>query len=387
MKKVKVAFFADILISDFDGASRTMFQLINKIPADQFDFLFIYGLGPETISGFKSIHVSTLGIPGNKNYRFATPSRQKAELDEDLQAFSPDIIHIATPSLLGNYALKTSKRLGIPVVTIYHTHFIRYVDYYVKNFPFLLDFTKHRIREMYKTFYNRCNIVYVPSVSIMQELTAEGISPFIMKLWERGIDRSLFSPYKRKPELMKSLTGNDNPCILFVSRLVWEKNLQTMIDLYELIEQQGLKYNFVVAGEGVAGEAVKKQMPKAAFLGHIGHDRLAEIYASASVFFFPSVTETFGNVVLEAMASGLPCVIADSGGSKDFIENGTGGFKCNPYDARDYLNRIIEIIEQPALAKQISENALKTSKKYTWENLVSTYFEDLKLLSVDLPVS
>ncbi len=384
MKKIKVAFFADILIRDFDGAVRTMFQLINRIPAGQFDFLFICGLGPDTIKGFNCVHVSTLGVPGNKNYRFATPLLQKMKLDKAIETFSPDVIHISTPSLLGNYALKTAKRMGISVITIYHTHFISYIDYYMKNSRFLIDFTKQRLQEILKTFYNQCDTVYVPSVSIMQELESQGLRHDVMKLWERGIDRDLFSPDKRNLQRMKLLTGNDNPCILFVSRLVWEKNLQTMIHLYELVQQQNLSYNFIVVGEGVAREAVEKQMPQATFLGHVGHDRLAEIYASANVFFFPSVSETFGNVVLEAMASGLPCVIADKGGSKDFIKNGENGFTCNPYDASDYLAKINQIIQQPQLAKQLLENGLKTSQKYVWENLASIYFEDLKSLSFDL---
>lgn len=387
MDKIKVVFFADILISDFDGASRTMFQLINRIPSDQFDFLFICGLGPDKIGNFKCIHVSTMGVPGNKNYRFATPLLQKTELDNELQNFSPDVIHISTPSLLGNYALKAAKRLDIPVVTIYHTHFISYIDYYIKKFPLLVDFTKQRVREMLRSFYNQCETVYVPSSSIIEELASEGINTNIMKLWERGIDRNLFSPSKRRPELIRKLTGNDYPCILFVSRLVWEKNLQTMINLYQLIEQRGFKYNFIVIGEGVAREAVEKQMTKAVFLGHTEHNRLSEIYASADVFFFPSVTETFGNVVLEAMASGLPCVIANRGGSKDFIKDGHNGFRCNPYDADSYLDRIIKILEYPTLAQQLSDNAIETSKKYVWENLTSAYFNDLKSLAFDLHIA
>jgi glycosyltransferase involved in cell wall biosynthesis len=386
MNRIKVVFFADILIADFDGASRTMFQLINKIPSSEFEFLFICGLGPDHIGNFKCIHVPTLGVPGNKGYRFATPLLQKAELDEQIRLFSPDLVHISTPSLLGNYALKLAKRLDIPVTTIYHTHFISYVEYYFKKFPLFVNFTKQRVREMLKSFYNQCNTVYVPSVSIMQELSDEGVNPGLMKLWERGIDKYLFSPAKRNPKLLKAITGNDNPCILFVSRLVWEKNLQTMIDLYELIEKQNLNYNLVVVGEGAAREAVEKQMPDATFLGHVGHDKLAEIYASADVFFFPSVTETFGNVVLEAMASGLPCIIADGGGSKDFIRDGFNGFRCSPYNALDYLDRIIEIGDQPRLAKQFSENGIDTSKKYVWENLASIYFEDLKFLTLDLDV-
>ena len=386
MGKVRVAFFADILISDFDGASRTMFQLIGRIPADQFEFLFICGLWPEHIDSFRCIRINTLGIPGNKRYRFATPLLQKAELDRELQAFSPDVIHISTPSLLGNYALKAARRLGVPVISIYHTHFISYVDYYVKTFPFLVDFAKQQVRDILRTFYNQCDAIYVPSGSIMQELASEGVNPGVMKLWKRGIDRSLFSPLKRSPERMRRLTGNDRPCILFASRLVWEKNLQTLINVYDLARRRGLAYNFVVAGDGIAREALERQMPGAVFPGHVGHERLAEIYASSNVFLFPSVTETFGNVVLEAMASGLPCVIADSGGSGDFIKDGVDGFKCRPCDASAFLDRITDVIERPGLAGQFSARGRENSKRYVWERLAAEYFEDLKCLSFHLLV-
>ena len=240
---------------------------------------------------------------------------------------------------------------------------------------------------MLRNFYNQCDTFYVPSTSIMEELADEGIDIDLMKLWERGVDRNLFSFNKKKPELIRELTGNNNPSILFVSRLVWEKNLQTMIKLYELIEQRELKYNFIVIGDGIARDEVEVQMPNAFFLGHVEHERLANIYASSDVFFFPSITETFGNVVLEAMASGLPCVIADKGGSKDFIKDGYNGFKCSPYDASAYLDRIMKILENPRLAKQLSDNAIETSKKYVWENLALVYFNDLKTLAFELHIA
>lgn len=386
MKRVKVVFFADILINDFDGASRTMFHLINRIPVDQFEFLFVCGLGPDRIAGFRCVHVHTLGVPGNRTYRFATPLLQKAELDKVIDAFSPQVIHIATPSLLGNYALKTAKRMGLPVMTIYHTNFISYVDYYIKNLPFLADFAKLKVKDTIRSFYNQCDTVYVPSRCMMQELAEEGVRTDVMKLWERGIDRELFSPLKRDEGLMRLITGNGDPCILFVSRLVWEKNLQTMIDLYNLIQQCGLKYNLIVVGNGTARKAVEKQMPKAYFLGHLDQNQLATVYASSDVFFFPSVTETFGNVVLEAMASGLPCVIAGSGGSKDFISHGINGYHCSAYNAADYLDKIRSVLDNPELAQQFSEKGVQQSKKYIWENLASIYFSDLKSLSLDLQV-
>ena len=382
MNKVNVLFFADMLIADYDGAAKTMYQLINRIPVDRFEFMFVCGIGPDSIAGYQCIRVMSLSVPGNKNYRFATTMFQKAEIDKAIDLFDPDIIHIATPSLLGNYALKTAKRRGLPVISIYHTHFVSYIDYYAKNFPFLIDFTKDRVNHILKTFYNQCDIVYVPSNTMIQELASTGIKHEVMRLWERGIDKDVFMPSKRDSSFMQSITGNENPCILFASRLVWEKNLQTMINLYWLTEKKQLNYNFIIAGDGIAGGLLKKQMPKAFFIGYVSHELLATVYASSDVFFFPSITETFGNVVLEAMASGLPCVIADCGGSKDFITHGENGFKCNPIDAQDFLTHISEIIERPELAKRFAEAGIKTAKKYVWENLAWEYFEDLQSLAL-----
>jgi glycosyltransferase involved in cell wall biosynthesis len=378
--KVKVVFFADMLIEDFDGASRTMYQLINRIPLDKFEFLFVCGTGPERIAGFKCLRVMSLSVPGNKTYRFATTFFQKAGLEAHIEAFAPDIVHIATPSLLGNFGLKTARRLGLPVISIYHTHFVGYVDYYIKSFPFLIDFTKDKLKNSLKTFYNQCDIVYVPSKTMMRELTTSGIRPEILKLWQRGIDRKLFSPIRRNIQLVQNITGNERPCVLFVSRLVWEKNVQILIDLYKLVEQLHLKYNFIVVGDGMAREEMEKQMPNAHFLGFMAHEQLANVYASCDVFLFPSTTETFGNVVLEAMASGLPCIVANGGGSRDFIEDGYNGYRCEQDNAQDFLNRIWEILSNPELAQSLSQQAVEASRKYTWETLAKEYFEDLKFL-------
>ncbi|MDD3078673.1 MAG: glycosyltransferase family 1 protein [Paludibacter sp.] len=387
MNKVKVLFFADMLIADLDGASRTIFQLINRIPSEQFEYLFVCGTGPDKIADFECIHVISFKVLGNKTYRIASPLFQKFELDARIDNFSPDVIHITTPSPLGMFALKTAKRINVPVISIYHTHFVSYVDYYIKDFPLLLDFTKEKVKNSMRSFYNQCNLVYVPSNTMIDELTGIGIDREVFKLWQRGIDQQMFSPSKKNDELLKKFTGNNYPCILFTSRLVWEKNLQTLIDLYHLIEAGNLNYNLVVVGDGVAKEELQKQMPKAYFLGRLIHSRLAGVYASSQVFFFPSITETFGNVVLEAMASGLPCVVADGGGSRDFIEQGQNGFICDPVDAHDFLNKIEQIINQPELSEQFSDLGLQTSKKYMWETLAGEYFKDLKALAVRTTVS
>ncbi|TCD03793.1 glycosyltransferase [Pedobacter psychroterrae] len=377
MKRIKIAFFAEILIEDFDGASRTMFQLINRIDKDKFDFLFICGAGPTAIRRYECIKIPTIHLPINTNYTMALPSLAKKELKKKLHDFDPDVIHIATPSLLGAFALKYANKHNIPVISIYHTHFISYIDYYFKYAPFLVGKVKQAIAGSQKAFYNHCDKVYIPAESIREELEHMGVAAERMTIWKRGIDTKLFSPEKSDKKLLYKLTGNNYPTILFASRLVWEKNLETLFRIYDTVQNFGLKINFLIAGDGIALKACKVKMKNAVFTGKVDHETLSILYASASLFLFTSVSETYGNVVLEAMASGLPCIIADGGGSSDFVEQGINGFKCAPFDEYDYYRRIAQLLNNESLKKQFISMGLQYSRSMSWDLLAATYFEDL----------
>ncbi len=381
MSKIKIAFFAEILIEEFDGASRTMFQILKRIPHTDFEFLFICGVGPEEIFGYPCVRIPAVTIPFNSTYKMAVPALAKPRLKKALDSFQPHVVHIATPSSLGNFALDWANKHGLPVITIYHTHFISYVDYYLRRLPFLIKPVKSVIKRMQDRFYNGCSLIYIPSESIANELVSGGIREQGIRIWKRGIDAQLFHPAKRNLAHIQALTGTDLPVILFASRLVWEKNLQVLIDVYTLIEQRKLPFHVLVAGDGVAAYACKRQMPKATFLGTVNHAELAVLYASADVFFFPSISESYGNVVLEAMSSGLPCVIADGGGSRDFIEQGVNGFKCPPMSAEAYLEKLELVLSDAHLRANLQKNARAYAEKYDWESLVQRYFSDVRALA------
>jgi len=381
MQKIKVAFFAEILIEDFDGASRTMFQLLKRIPHDHFEFLFICGVGPEEIYGYECLRLPTVTLPMNSTYRMAVPQLAKRILRQKLEAFAPQVVHIATPSLLGEYALSYAGKKGLPVLSIYHTHFISYIDFYLRRLPWLIPFVRSKVAVSQRKFYNRCDLIYVPAEAIAAELNTMGIETARMKIWKRGIDLNLFSPQKRDPALLRRLTGNDRPTILFASRFVWEKNLETLFRIYDRCQQQNLPYNFLMAGDGVARRASESHMTGAVFLGTVDHDTLAKLYASADVFLFPSISESYGNVVLEAMASGLPCVIAEGGGSQNFVEQGVNGFKCPPTDEAFYVEKIALVLENRDLWQQFSTAGRQYSQRFDWGQLAEVYFDDLQNLA------
>lgn len=382
-QKIKVAFFADILIEDFDGASRTMFQLIRRIPSARFEFLFVCGLGPEKINGFDCVQVPAMTVPVNTTYKMALPWFLARTIRKKLDDFQPDVIHIATPSPLGEFALKYAGRRHVPVLSIYHTHFISYIEYYLKTSPQVVGMVRSMVEKTLHSFYNRCDRVYVPSEEMRAALLSWKVDPGRLQLWQRGIDTQLFSPAKKDGAMIRQLTGNDRPVILFASRLVWEKNLETLCRIYERIQERNSAFNLLIAGDGVAREECKKRMPGAIFTGKLDQERLSVLYASADVFLFPSVSESYGNVVLEAMASGLPCVIADGGGSRNFIQQGVNGFLCRPNDPEDYLEKISRLLKDNVLHRQFVEAGLQYSRAFSWPELADTYFNDLTQMALN----
>lgn len=380
MSKIKVAFFAEILYEDKDGASRTMFQLIKRIPTDRFEFMFIYGDGPDRLLQFESVRVPTIRIPSNRTYSLSIPSLIRRRLIRTLDDFNPDLVHIATPSLLGHFAAAYASKRHIPVITIYHTHFISYIDYYFKHMPFLIGPAKKFVSLTKKSFYNQCDYIYVPTRSIKQELISYGVQASRMQIWERGIDNNLFNPQKRDLATLRKITGNELPTLLFVSRLVWEKNLEMLFCIFRLIKQRGIKCNFLVVGDGAARKACEHEMKGAIFLGHVNHEELATLYASSAIFIFPSVSEAYGNVVLEAQASGLPCIIANGGGSRDLIENGVSGFSCDPNNGTEFVDRIEILLNTQTVYQTFKEFGLKESAKRDWNSLAAVYFHDIEQL-------
>ena len=379
-KKIKVAFFAETLKANYDGAVRTMYQIIRRIPSDQFEFVFICGDQIVEPLPFKTIVLPSFTLPFNRNYKMTIPFFAQKRLEKALGDFKPDLIHIATPSPLGHAALRYAKQRQLPVISIYHTHFIAYIDYYLKQMPFLIDPIKYGIIKNYKAFYNQCDVVLAPTLQMIADLKLLGHDTSHFKIWQRGIDTQLFHPAKKNTQWLQTQVGNAKPNILFASRLVWEKNLDTLMELYQLNEQKGSPYNLLIAGDGVAEEILQLKMPHAYFVGRLSHEQLSILYASSDIFFFPSITETYGNVVVEAMASGLPCVIANGGGSKSFIQQGKNGFVCEPNNPNDYINRIQQLLTHPKLYQQFVEEGLAFSKHLNWDSLVEIYFEELKLL-------
>ncbi len=380
-RKTKVAFFADILVKNFDGASRTMFQIIERIPNDEFEFMFFCGLPPKHDIGHEVMKIPTISIPFNATYKLAIPMFSWFSMRKKLKAFKPDVIHIASPSPLGDFAFQFKRHRDIPVITIYHTHFLSYIDYYLRTLPFLVRPAKSTVAFGQRLFYDQSDLMYIPTQQMVDELKGFGFDTGKMKIWQRGINHGMFNPGKKDLSNIRSIAKNNKPNIIFASRLVWEKNLGILIKIYRESKENGDKYNFIIAGDGMAKEVLQEKMPEAFMLGKIDHESLAILYASADIFLFPSVSETYGNVVVEAMASGCPCVIAKGGGSQSLVRHGETGFLCEPKNPTDYFDRIEEIMDSEELRNKFIANGLEYTRTLDWDILAKIYFEDIRKLS------
>ena len=365
---------------DYDGCMRTVFHIIDRKPEDV-EIKYFTGQGSVVGLNRPAVTIPNMSIPMASNYKIAIPHFAGKKIRNEIETFQPDIIHITTPSILGNFALQLAKEKNIPISTIYHTHYISYIEYYLTHMKPILPIAQKFIENTTRNFYNQSDLILVPTLEMKHILEDVGVRKGSMKIWQRGIDSFIFNKENRNTSIVKEITGNNQFNILFASRLVWEKNIRTLIEIYKKAEIKNLQVNFIIAGDGTAYQSMKDAMPKAYFLGNINQEKLGQIYASCDAFIFPSVSETYGNVVLEAMSSGLACIIANGGGSKSFIDHGVNGFLCEPFDADEYLQHIENLMIDHSMRSDVINNGLDYVQGFDWDTLVESFYDQLYALS------
>lgn len=359
-----------------DGVSLTLNRLVKFLLQNKTEVL-VFGptiANPAVKHHGTLISVPSIKMPGRPEYRvtigFPVDAKQK------LKDFNPDIIHIATPDLLGYKGLKWAMKHKIPVVSSFHTHFASYLKYYKLGFLEPIGW------KYLKWFYENCDQVYVPSKSMIDELVRKKIDGNF-KVWERGVEIENFNPKLRSESWREEIGFRKNDIVVtFVSRLVWEKNLKMYADVLNDLKKQYPNIKALIVGDGPAMEGLKEMIPDAEFTGFLKGQSLSVAYASSDIFFFPSESETFGNVTLEAMSSGLPCVVADAAGSKSLVENGENGFLAKANDKERFKSQIEQLVLDPVLRTKMGRVSTEKAKAYSWkainEKLLSYYSEVLQ---------
>ena len=369
---MKVAYFTESLLPITDGVVRTLCRLVETLETEKIDFLFFSPFKPDDNIDWspKVKKVASLPLWLYDYYRIGLPYFHGIE--QSLDEMEPDIVHIVSPTLLGMYGLKYAQKRNLPVVTSYHTHFVRYFNYYG------LDQFQDLGWNYLKWFHNQFDKTYAPSPSTVNELLNRGFHD--VELWQRGIDLEKFSPEYRNNELRKSVGAENKPILLFVGRLVKEKDLDDLISANHILQTKGYDFKMVIVGDGPMRQELENKLPDAHFTGYLHGKELAEWYASSDLFVFPSTTETFGNVILEAFASGIPAVSVNKGGVADIINHGKDGRIALAHDAIDFADNIEYFFKCNGKMKQYQQAAQATAKTYNWHNInkgLLTSYEDL----------
>ena len=309
------------------------------------------------------VPVPSFAIPTRKEYRIATglPAAQRKRLE----AFRPTLFHIAVPDILGYQALKLAERWNVPVVASYHTRYDTYLRFYG------LGVVEKLGQRYMRNFYNRVRRVYPPSESMAEIIRQDGQSQHV-EVWARGVDSELFSPDKRDMAWRRSLgMADDEVAVSFAGRLVKEKNVAIYTRVMNALAAKGLKVKPLVIGDGPEMTAMRAGLRNGVFAGFLHGEQLARAYASSDIFFFPSESETFGNVTLEAMASGLPAVNAIASGSNSLVTEGETGHLVSARDEQGLAAKLEALVQDESLRNKMGAAARQRALTFSWDHILS----------------
>ncbi|HTN13933.1 MAG TPA: glycosyltransferase family 1 protein [Sphingomonadaceae bacterium] len=307
------------------------------------------------------VGVNSFAIPGRSEYRVAIGLSR--ENREDLARFAPNVMQISAPDFACRQAAKWARDRNIPVLASVHTRFETYPRYYG------LRFMEPTVENWLRKLYRRCDALVAPSQSMVDVLHAQGMNPDI-GIWSRGVDRAIFNPGARSLEWRRSLgIADDEVAIGFLGRLVMEKGLDVFADTIDELKQRGVAHKVLVVGEGPARAWFAERVPDACFAGFQAGADLGRAVASMDMLFNPSITETFGNVTLEAMACGLPVVAARATGSDVLVADGVSGRLVTPGDITAFADAVQAYAQNPALSAEHGAAGEARSLLFDWDRI------------------
>ncbi|GBL47442.1 glycosyltransferase [Sulfuriferula multivorans] len=274
----------------------------------------------------------------------------------------PDLVHIATEGPLGWSALAAANKLRIPVSTDFHTNFHSYSQHYG------IGWLRRPILAYLRKFHNKSCVTLVPTEGIRRELQVHGYGN--LEVVARGVDTELFSPAHRDADLRASWGVDETTqVVLYVGRLAPEKNLKLVFAAFSAMHQCNPHTRLVLVGDGPDRAVLQAAYPQAIFCGMRSGEDLSRHYASADVFLFPSLTETFGNVTIEAMASGLTVVAYDYAAAEELIRHNENGVMAAYDDAEAFMAQAVRLAADPALAQRMALAARHTAQKMSWGSI------------------
>jgi glycosyltransferase involved in cell wall biosynthesis len=310
------------------------------------------------------ILVPGMPLPRYQGLRFGLPVKRLIARAWTRQR--PEVVHISTEGPLGWAALAAANEMRIPVVADYHTHFPRYCAHY--GLAWLTQFAVRYLRR----FHNKAWCTVVPSQSTLEDLEQLGFHN--IRVIERGVDTHIFNPDRRSETLRASWgVAPDDPVVIYVGRIAAEKNLPQLVDSFYAIRQRHPRAKLVLVGDGPMTEPLRHKFPEFVFCGFKTGPELGEHYASGDLFLFPSMSETFGNVVTEAMASGLAVVAYDYAAARQHIRHEVSGLLVPYNDGAAFTRTAVELAGDANRIATLRKAAVQSIAAVTWEHILDQF--------------
>jgi len=354
LHKLRIAVVAESFLPQINGVTNSVLRILDFFQKNGHDAIVIApesNGGPSEYAGFEIIRVPAINVKGL--IPIALP-QQNAKAS--LVNFNPDIIHLASPALLGNYVARFARKLEIPTLSVYQTDLAGFANHYG------FQLANATLNKFVGRVHSNSDRTLAPSSSACTYLNELGVPG--VELWRRGVDSERFSPENRDEVLRKSLLGDrpDRTLIGYIGRLAHEKRLEDLISLDEQDDVQ-----LVIVGDGPIRERLERKLPNAIFTGFQNGQDLARMYASLDIFIHTGQHETFCQSIQEALASGVPVIAPNSGGPIDLVEDGKTGYLINTGNPKE-IKRVVKLIQQSDVAEM---------RKVTRESVVNRTWQSI----------
>jgi glycosyltransferase involved in cell wall biosynthesis len=368
---VKLALVSETYPPEVNGVAMTLQRLVRGLAARGHEVEVIrprqpaaQAVDPADPAGLRHVLVPSLPLPFYNELRIGLPLYLR--LRRRWRKRRPDVVHIATEGGLGGGALLAARHLGIPISTSFHTNFHQYTQQYMFR-------AMHGIALGYlRGFHNRAACTLAPTNQARRELETQGFRR--VGVMARGVDGQLYNPARRDEALRRAWgAGPDDPVYAYVGRLAVEKNIELAVQSFLRVQAREPRAHFVLVGDGPARAGLAARYPQFHFAGMRRGEELARHYASADVFLFPSTTETFGNVVTEALASGLVVVCYDYAAGREHIRTWENGVLAPFGDSDAYTAAVEETLQRRAEWPALRVAARRTAEGITWERVFESF--------------
>ena len=366
---IQLAVITETYPPDINGVAHTIHHLVKglrQLPHYQIQLIRLAQLNEpikqhNICQNFTEIALKGFSLPFYKEVRVGLPHYYY--LLSLWKKQRPDIVQIVTEGLLGWAALKAARRLNIPVISDFHTHFAQYIQHYRLGFAF--KWANAYLRSL----HNQTLLTLVPTLELKQQLSQQGYQN--LALLSRGIDTELFNPRRRQTTLREHWQVQANQLVVvLVTRLAVEKNLDLAFQAFRAIQAQVSDAKFVIVGDGPERLRLQALYSDCLFVGMQHGLHLAQHYASADLFLYPSTSETYGNVIVEAMASGLPVLSFDYAAAHQHIRTGENGWVVPFADHAAFMQASVELALQPTLCQRLGQQAALTASQLSWSKVV-----------------